>query len=311
LLLVLCTLAIGCGGDDGRTDLPVAYSYPKSLIAGFHHPTGSPPGADAASCKPSEEHPRAVVLVHGTFNNRASTWNALSPLLKNKGYCVFSLNFGAKSTTSGIGAVTAIDGSAKQLARFVDRVLALTGTHKVDIVGYSQGGMMPRQYIKFHGGATKVASLIGLAPSNRGTNRKLSEIANAIADTPGVLRSVRSRLMRRLRSVLDSGCKACAEQLADSEFLAKLNDPYNTVPSIRYTVISTAHDNVVRPYRSQFLAPGPNVTNITLQDSCKLDRSDHLSMPFDSVALHYVTNALDPSNASRPRCVRVRPSIGG
>jgi triacylglycerol esterase/lipase EstA (alpha/beta hydrolase family) len=251
------------------------------------------------------------VLVHGTFNNRASTWNAHSPRLKNKGYCVFSLNFGVKRPGSAIGATEAIEDSAKELAAFVDRVLATTGAGKVDIVGYSQGGMMPRQYLKFDDGATRVASLIALAPSNHGTNRDLSEMADRIAETAGRLQSVRRAAIQALRRALDSGCTACAQQLADSEFLAQLNSRAETLPGVRYTVISSVFDNVVTPYRSQFLPPGPNVTNITLQDTCKLDKGDHLSMPFDSVALQHVVNALDPDDATAPRCRRVRPALGG
>jgi Lipase (class 2) len=48
-------------------------------------------------------------------------------------------------------------------------VLGETGATKVDIVGWSQGGMMPRYYINDLGGAAKVSTLVGLAPSNYGT----------------------------------------------------------------------------------------------------------------------------------------------
>ena len=41
------------------------------------------------------------------------------------------------------------------------------------MVGHSQGGMMPRYYIKFLGGADKVDDLVGLAPSNHGTSNPL------------------------------------------------------------------------------------------------------------------------------------------
>lgn len=311
-LLLVWGLVSGCGGGgDGRDDLPVVLSFPKSLAVGFEHPTASPPGADDPDCKPSGEHPRPVVLVHGTFNNRASTWNALSPLLKNEGYCVFSLNFGAKRKGSAVGATESIDASARQLARFVDAVLRLTGAGEVDMVGYSQGGMMPRQYLRFHGGATKVASLIGLAPSNHGTNAKFRRMLERIAAAPGSTRSSREKAVAGFLLGLEKRCRACLEQLAGSAFLKRLNTPPETFAGIRYTVISSKYDQVLTPYKEQFLAPGPNVTNITLQDTCKRDRGDHLSMSFDSVALHHVTNALDPDDATPPKCVPVHPGIGG
>ena len=37
------------------------------------------------------------------------------------------------------------------------------------MVGHSQGGMMPRYYLKFLGGTAFVDDLVGMAPSNHGT----------------------------------------------------------------------------------------------------------------------------------------------
>ena len=110
-----------------------------------------------------------MVLVHGTLANMNDSWRAASPVLANHGYCVFALNYGGVSPASDFQGTGDIAASARQLASFVRQVLAATGAPKVDIVGHSQGGMMPRYYISFLGGAAKVAKLIGLAPSNYGT----------------------------------------------------------------------------------------------------------------------------------------------
>jgi triacylglycerol esterase/lipase EstA (alpha/beta hydrolase family) len=85
-------------------------------------------------------------------------WQALSPLLYDNGYCVFALNYGSYNGSGAIGVYETgkIEDSASQLGSFVDRVLAATGTSQVDIVGHSQGGMMPRYYLKFLNGAAKV-----------------------------------------------------------------------------------------------------------------------------------------------------------
>ena len=48
-------------------------------------------------------------------------------------------------------------------------MLAETGASKVDLVGHSEGGMMPRYYVNFLGGAGKVNDFVAFAPSNYGT----------------------------------------------------------------------------------------------------------------------------------------------
>jgi len=112
-----------------------------------------------------------VVLVHGTFADMSNSWQAISPLLKNNGYCVFALNYGSYNGSGAIGVygVGDIAASAGELNSFVDKVRAATGAAEVDLVGHSQGGMMPRYYLKNLGGAAEVHTLVGLSPSNHGT----------------------------------------------------------------------------------------------------------------------------------------------
>src|ERR1700742_229916 len=170
-----------------------------------------PPTASAAACKGEP-----VVLVHGTFGD-ASNWAYVAPQLQHAGYCTFALNYGNHATGD-------IPTSAQQLKTFVDGVLAQTGASKVDIVGHSQGGMMPRYYIKYLGGADKVDDLIGLAPSNHGTTLPLANPNDQLT------------------------CPACAQQAAGSPFITALNAGDETPGSVDYTVIESTHDEVVTPY---------------------------------------------------------------
>ncbi|MEO5321174.1 alpha/beta fold hydrolase [Arthrobacter sp. CC3] len=250
----------------------------------------APPGANDWSCKPSAEHPYPVILVPGTFESMAKNWSTLSPYLKSAGYCVFALNYGE---TNGVYATAPVANSAQELAPFVDAVRASTGAKKVDLVGHSQGGMMPRYYMGFLGGANNVNKLIGIAPSNHGTEGVIVPPPGFVADP----------------NYTGLGCAACADQQAGSAFMQKLNSIGDTVAGPSYTVISTVHDEVVIPYNSQFLSGSARqVTNITIQDKCPADLFEHDQTPNDPVVHQIVAHALGkPSGpadpAYQPACI--------
>ncbi|MFJ3042986.1 esterase/lipase family protein [Streptomyces tendae] len=243
------------------------------------------------TCKPSAAHPRPVVLVHGTFGNSVDNWLGLAPYLKNRGYCVFSLDYGQLPGVPLFNGLGPVEKSAEQLAAHVDKVLAATGASETDLVGHSQGGMMPRYYLKFLGGAAEVNALVGIAPSNHGTT--LSGLTNLLPYFPGV------------EDLLNEHTPALADQVVGSDLLTRLNAGGDTVPGVRYTVLATKYDEVVTPYRSQFL-DGPGVRNVVLQDLCPLDLSEHLAIGLlDRIAFHEVTNALDPAHATPTTCASV------
>ena len=239
-------------------------------------PKPAPPTVvNSRACRPPAQHPDPVVLAHGTF--AMTSWHLIAPALARRGYCVFTFDYG----NLGTGEIAR---SAREVAAFVDRLLALTHARRVSIIGHSEGGMMARYYVRFLGGAAKVSDLIGLAPSNYGTT-------NPLALEGAVL-----------------GCTACAQQVAiGSPLLARLNAGGGTPPPVDYTVIQTVDDEVVLPYTSAFLhGPAARVTNITLQRRCPGDVTGHLGIVTDPVALQWVEDALarpgpaDP--AFRPHC---------
>jgi len=281
--------------------LPVNYDFATGALAGFLFPQTPPPGADNFGCQPSSAHPDPVILVNGTFANQDDVWQAASPLLANHGYCVFAFNYGGTSPSAVVQGTGDIAASAGQLGAFVTRVLAATGAVKADLVGHSQGGMMPRYYLKFLGGAAHVNKLVALAPSNHGTTLDgLTALATALGAVFG------SGLVT---GTLNALCTACVQQEAGSSFLASLNAGGDTVAGVSYTVIESRNDEVVTPFTSAFLS-GPGVTGITLQNQCVLDQSDHLEIAADPVALADVLNALDPAHPVRVPCLVVLPITG-
>lgn len=241
------------------------------------------------SCHPSAQHPRPVVLVHGTFGNGTDNWLAFAPYLVDRGYCVFSFDYGMLPGESLIGGLGPIAQSAQQLSAFTDQVLAATNAAKVDIVGHSQGGMMPRYYLKFLGGAAKVNTLVGLAPSSHGTT--LDGLTGLLPYFPGAA------------DFMNSYTPGLTDQVAGSDFVRTLNAGGDTVPGVHYTVISTIYDEVVTPYTTQALS-GPDVHNVILQDLCPLDVSEHVAIGLtDRIAFHEAANALDPAHATPTTCL--------
>jgi triacylglycerol esterase/lipase EstA (alpha/beta hydrolase family) len=295
----------GAAGDTASARPYPVGDAATGYLAELADPTGSPPGVNVSGCHPAVSGPQQypVILLPGTLYDMADTWQALGPILANNGWCVYGLNYGATvSTTLSGGRIWSagdIPTSADQLATFVGQVRATTGANKVDLVGWSQGGMMPRWYLRFDGGAAYVHDLVGLAPSNHGTTVDgMSALFDAVT-TLG------------LPAPLTLGqCPACTQQLAGSTFLQQLNAGADTVAGVRYTVIETEDDEVVTPYSSAFLS-GPAVTNVTLQDQCPDDHSDHLAMPYDGAALQDAVQALDDDPSFSVDCGLGLPVLGG
>jgi triacylglycerol lipase len=192
--------------------------------------------------------------------------------LVQNGYCVFALDLVNRG-------MAPMDQSADKLAAFIDEVRQRTGAAKVSLVGHSQGGMLGRYVARYRGKLGVIDDIVGLAPSSHGTT-------NPLAPPLGGL-----------------GCPACAEQAAGSPFMQKLNAGEEAPPPPSYTVISTKHDEVVTPYRSQALE---GATNVVLQDRCPEDITDHVGIIYDPTALEWTINALDRAGpadpAFRPTC---------
>lgn len=242
------------------------------------------PGANNWFCRPSAEHPRPVVLVHGTLEAPALNWAAIAPTLRNEGYCVFALSYGENllSLNGRFPGLADIRNSARELRNFVELVRFTTGSSKVDIVGHSQGGMMPHWYIERLGGASKVDRFIGLAPSNHGTTLSgLTEIGEAL------------NLLGLFNTFAGFFAPSLVQQEVGSDFQNDLFGDGDTVPGPDYTVIVTRHDIVVTPYTNSFL-DGPNVENILIQDQCPDNPTGHIGISFDSPTIQNVLNELGP-----------------
>jgi len=256
----------------------------------------SPPGANDFSCKPSAAHPRPVVLVHGLGATMSENWSYHSPQIKAAGYCVFALTYGVDPRTALLptapGGIVAMERSAPELKAFVDRVLAATGAGKVDLVGHSEGTVMPRYYLERLGGASKVKRFVALTPLWRGTEVAGTAFLRDFAAPLG--------LSDPIINLVASFCGSCPQFLRGSAFLNDLNSDGEAIPGIVHTNVATRYDELVVPYTSGIMRDGG--TNIVLQDICPANVDEHLALAFDPVVTQLILNALDPAHATAVRC---------
>ncbi|MEV6557411.1 alpha/beta fold hydrolase [Nocardia sp. NPDC051756] len=301
LFAALCAVA---SAPAQAVPYPVDYNFFAGIPNELANPGGSLPGANDWSCRPSAAHPNPVVLAHGTGGGAQTNWGVYAPLLANQGYCVYSMTYGAYDLPwpiSAIGGMLPMEQSAPQFAAFVDRVLAATGAARVDIVGHSQGNFIGNYFVKRLGGAAKVDKLVAIAPPWLGSN-----VAGA-----GEIAAFSQRLGAgpAFDALVGSLCQACRQVVAGSDFLRALNADGVYDPAVAYTNIATRLDELVVPYTAG-LVPGPNVTNIVVQDGCAQDFSEHAGIAGSPRAAAYVLNALDPGHPREAPCGFIPPFTG-
>ncbi|WP_280442987.1 lipase family alpha/beta hydrolase [Nocardia brasiliensis] len=165
------------------------------------------------------------------------------------------------------------------------RARAAPGAARVDLVGHSQGALVSRQYVRFGGGADKVAHLVSLAGTNHG-----STMRGVATQLPPVVAAAFPTVLAPVAGI------AAAQQLVGSDFLRTLNADGDTEPGIDYTVIASTRDDASTPPEATFLQAGPGATvdNVWVQDFCPTDVFDHGTLPQSPTVGYLVERALDP-----------------
>ena len=218
-----------------------------------------------------------VLLVPGTsLNPKVNfSWN-WQPALAQRGWahCTVKLPHNGMSDVQVSGEYVVY--ALRRLHRRSER--------RVDVVGYSQGGMVPRWALRFWPGTRKtVDDLIGLSPSNHGT-----------VDARGAC------------------SRPCApsfwQQRTGSNFLRALNSRAETFRRISYSSIYTNTDEVVVPNAgprasSSLHSKRGKIANVAIQEVCPTDTSKHLAIgSYDNTAYQLAVDALThrgPANPSR------------
>lgn len=219
--------------------------------------------------RPDAWRPYPVVLIHGTISSK-TVWQDLVTLLRDDGFVVFAPDYGHHGTAE-------FRQSARDVAAYIDQVLAATGAAKVDIVGHSQGGLLARYLVNELGFADRVHHLVTLSAPHHGTTTN-AQLASLITAN-GLAAKVAEQTVVRLMGV------AGMQQVVGSPLLRDIASSPEIRPGVRYTCLVTKVDTTVVPPESGFLGPDTGedatVTNEYVQD-LGAGRVLHNDMPSDA-----------------------------
>jgi triacylglycerol esterase/lipase EstA (alpha/beta hydrolase family) len=219
-----------------------------------------------------------VLLVHGTTVNPPVnfSWN-YEPAFVHDGipFCTVALPDYAMGDIQIAG---------EYVVNAIRTEAALAG-RKIDVLGYSQGGMVPRWAFRFWPDTRAlVQAFVAIDPSNFGTLD-----ANALC--------------------LATCAPAIWQQQEHSHFLTALNSGGETFAGIAYTVVFSRLDEVVVPNltvegNSALHTGSGAIVNIPAQMICPLDVSEHLAMGTTdpvayAVAIDAFTHPSAPANPAR------------
>jgi triacylglycerol lipase len=214
----------------------------------------------AALARPAGPAPLAPgetpVLVVPGYNGSPESVGTLAARLRAAGRRVVVVDLPDRATGD-------LRGSATALAAAVDR----TGAARVDLVGYSAGGVVVRLWLADPARALRARRVVLLGAPNHGT-----DLAGAAA-------------------ALDAGpCASICQLAPGSALLAELNRGDETPPGPAFFSIWTALDQTVIPPATAAL---DGAANIRVQDVCPSARLGHGDLVTSPLALGLVVEALE------------------
>lgn len=166
-----------------------------------------------------EKHP--VILVHGIWDTSA-IFAPLAQALGQEGWSIYSLNL-----IPNDGSVR-LEKLGEQLADFIQQTLP--PHQKINLIGFSMGGLVSRYYIQRLGGLERTDHFITVSSPHKGT------FTAYVRDLPGYL------CMR-----------------PHSDFLRNLAKDIDTLNQINFTSLWTPFDAMIVPANSSLLGIGKEI----------------------------------------------------
>ncbi len=163
-----------------------------------------------------------VLLIHGIDDTEA-VFHRMAAQLRLQGWPVYSLDLVPNNGDVGL------DELAKQVADYVTATFA--PEQRLDLVGFSMGGIVSRYYVQRLGGINRVQRFITISSPHHGT------VVAYGSRRPG-----------------------CLQMRPDSIFLKDLNSDAVILGQLDFTSIWTPYDLMIVPANSSQMSVGSGVT---------------------------------------------------
>jgi triacylglycerol lipase len=219
----------------------------------------------SSGSRPDQARPGPVLLVPGYGGSQVAL-SQLAGRLRATGRTVRVLTLPDGGTGDLLIQVETLDTAV--------RAALDGGAPSVDVVGYSAGGVVAREWVRHADGAGKARRVLSVGSPQHGTT--VAELAAGIAGT----------------------CPAACRQLGpNSDLLRALNARDETPDGPRFISVWSDADEVVVPPDSALL---DGALNLTVQSVCSGAQTSHEDLPSDPVVLALLGTALGPGAPVAP-----------
>jgi triacylglycerol lipase len=165
----------------------------------------------------------SVLLIHG-IEDTSSVFNKMSAYLTREGWKVHSLDLCPNDGSDSLVRL------ANQVKDYIDTTYE--PHHKIDLIGFSMGGIVTRYYLQRLGGINKVQRYINISAPNNGT------LTAYFRSSPGVL-----------------------QMRPDSKLLQNLNrDAADLLTQINFSILWTPFDLMIVPPTSSKMPVGKEIS---------------------------------------------------
>ena len=256
-----------------------------AACAAVFSPTVVAHAGDAPVAQEPAPHEKLPVVYISGSNEPAFTADMFANALRHRGFDVHNFLVWDPARPETSPYVT-VKGNSARIPEFVDKVKRETGADKVDVVTYSQGGLVTRYWLKDFDGAKDVRTVVSLSGIIKGSPYQADALRKGQCP-PAAFEGLVPDGFRK------NPTDACLEMAQGGEEVTRLNTPTEALPGIKYYNVTTRQEFDAAPYQINFMDGPGDYENIVTQDLCPNDPLFHLGFNLLPSVQGLVASALE------------------